>query len=475
MESNSLVLLIAAFAGIFISIAVARLLFKASITYWVGIFFIIMVNITLALTSIEFSKNAAIDKIIGLTALIASSLVLMKFFDNLIGKSLRNMTEKIDLVAEGKLQTEIDDSYLHRKSEVGYLARSLNKMVKNLNQSVDLAKMVARGELYFNIDDLNENADLDSALKDMVLKLREMSSNIKMAAEQVGVGSNQLSSTAQLLAQGANEQASSAEEIASTMEQMAVTNEQNTENAKRTDQIARGVAHDIETVNASIEKTYEAMKNISDKISIINDIAEKTDILAINAAIEAARAGEYGKGFAVVASEVRELAEHSQKAADEIVKVSELSKVQVEQSKQLLEKVYPEIKRTSTLVNEIAAATLEQSKGIHEVNQGIQQLSTVIQQNSASSEEMAASSEELNSQADQLNDSMSFFKITRSEGENLSESEIRMKISKLTELLESKNIAKYHKKSPGKTMQKPPEKKKKEGFDLKLDDDFEKY
>lgn len=475
MESNSLILMIVAAAGIFISIGVARWLFKTSITFWVGVFFIIMVNITLVLTAIEFSQNLVIDKIIGLTALIASSLVLMKFFDNLIGKSLRDMTNKIDRVAEGILQTEIDQAHIKKNSEVGLLARSLDKMVKNLKKSVDLAKMVSRGELYFNIEELNEKADLDNALKEMVLKLREMSENIKMAAEQVGIGSRELSSTAQSLAQGANEQASSSEEIASTMEQMAVTNEQNTENAKRTDQIAREVARDIEIVNISIEKTYEAMKNISDKISIITDIAEKTDILAINAAIEAARAGDYGKGFAVVAAEVRELSEHSQKAADEIVKVSELSKVQVEQSKQLLEKVYPEVKRTSTLVNEIAAATLEQSKGIKEVNQGIQQLSAVIQQNSASSEEMAASSEELNSQSDQLNDSISFFKLSQTEIDNLSEREIRLKIKKLTDLLETKGkpaVSKTNTKSPAKASLL---KSKKGGVNLDMDNSFETY
>jgi methyl-accepting chemotaxis protein len=474
MESNGLILMLVSISGAFLGVGIAYWLFKTSITFWVGMFFIVMVNVTLGLTAFEFSQSVVVDKTIGLFALVASSLILMKFFDSFIGKSLRNMTHKIDIVAEGNLSVEIENSLKKRKTEVGMLARSLDKMVENLNKSVDLAKMVSRGELYFNIDELNEKAELDNALKEMVLKLREISENIKLASEQVGAGSRELSSTAQLVAQGANEQASSSEQIASTMEQMAVTNDQNTENAKRTDQIATGVASDIEIVNLSIEKTFEAMKNISDKISIITDIAEKTDILAINAAIEAARAGDYGKGFAVVAAEVRDLAEHSQKAADEIVKVSENSIVQVEQSKKLLEKVYPEVKRTSVLVNEIAAATIEQSKGIHEVNQGIQQLSTVIQQNSASSEEMAASSEELSSQSDQLNESISFFKLAQFNESNISETELRLRIKKLTELLETKtksgNTKPVSKKNP---VQVP--KKKKDGFNLEMDGSFESY
>lgn len=436
MNTSILILLGVMVFGITLSVFLARLLFKNSLTFWVGIFFILMVNVTLILSMIEFSENQIVDRLIGLTSIILSALVLMKIFDRLIGKSLRNLTHEIDILSSGKLDINIPKEYMERKSEIGMISCSINEMVTNLKTSVNLAKMVSRGELYLDVEKLNKEGNLDIALNEMVVQLRGISSNIKSAAEHVGAGSNELNISAQSIAQGANEQAAAAEQVASAMEEMSTTNQQNTENAKKADQIAKLVATDIKNVNESITQTATAMKNIAEKISIINDIAEKTDILAINAAIEAARAGESGKGFAVVASEVRELAEHSQKAADEIDVVAKDSMLKVNNSKDLLDKILPEIERSSVLVNEISAATSEQNNGINEVNSGIQQLSSVVQQNSASSEELAASSEELSAQSAQLNKSISFFKVTEKEQKQFSKNEIKSQIDALSKLLQ---------------------------------------
>lgn len=462
--------------GIGISVVIIRTMFKKSLSFWVGVFFLFMVNLTVILTRIEFSENLIVDKLVGLVAILISSVLLLKIFDIIIGKALRDLTEQIDELASGKLDIEINENFKGRKSEIGLISNSLSSMIDNLKNSVDLAKMVSKGELYSDLNNLNDEGELDSALKNMVLKLREISENIKLASDQVGAGSRELSSTAQTISQGANEQASAAEEVASAMEQMATTNEQNTENSERTDAIAQIVAKDITIVNESISKTTKAMSNIAEKISIINDIAEKTDILAINAAIEAARAGESGKGFAVVAAEVRDLAEHSQKAADEIETVTKESMEQVNNSKNLLDKILPEVQRTSTLVNEISASTKEQSNGITEVNSGIQQLSSVIQQNSASSEEMAASSEELSAQADQLNQSISFFKLTQHEQSLVSKDEIQNQINALTKLLNKQNSSETASKntSPGKT--KFLNKNMTNGVNIDLsDDDFDRF
>jgi methyl-accepting chemotaxis protein len=153
------------------------------------------------------------------------------------------------------------------------------------------------------------------------------------------------------------------------------------------------------------------MREIADKINIIEEIARQTNMLALNAAIEAARAGVHGKGFAVVADAVRKLAERSQAAAAEIGTLSTTSVDIAESAGEMLNKIVPDIRRTAELVQEINAASNEQSTGVSQINLAIQQLDQVIQQNASSSEEMSSTAEELAAQAEQLKDVISFFQI----------------------------------------------------------------
>ena len=158
----------------------------------------------------------------------------------------------------------------------------------------------------------------------------------------------------------------------------------------------------MEEVAQASEESMNAVQDIFSKINVVVEIAEKTDLLAINAAVEAARAGDEGRGFAVVAAEVRKLAERSQRAANEIVKLAERGMIKTEESANKLKAIVPEIHETSRLVDEIATASREQEAGANQINSAIQQLSMVTQQNASSAEEMASSSEEMASQASEL-------------------------------------------------------------------------
>jgi methyl-accepting chemotaxis protein len=200
------------------------------------------------------------------------------------------------------------------------------------------------------------------------------------------------------------------------MEESTASIQQNTENARQTEKIAGKAAQDATDAGQSVASTVKAMKEIAQKISIIEEIARQTDLLALNAAIEAARAGEHGKGFAVVASEVRKLAERSQTAAGEISKLSSSSVEIAESAGTMLDKLVPDIKKTSDLVKEIAAGSEEQNTGAAQINKAVQELDKIIQQNAAASEEMASSSEELASQAEQLQSAIEFFKVTDDSG-----------------------------------------------------------
>jgi methyl-accepting chemotaxis protein len=159
----------------------------------------------------------------------------------------------------------------------------------------------------------------------------------------------------------------------------------------------------------AVVETVAAMKSIAEKIGIIDEIAYQTNLLALNAAIEAARAGEHGKGFAVVAAEVRKLAERSQAAAQEIGQVAQGSVALAEQAGRLLEEIVPSIVKTSTLVQEIAAGSAEQSAGAAQINTAMTQLNQTTQQSASAAEELASTAEEMATQAEQLQHLMGFF------------------------------------------------------------------
>ncbi len=288
-------------------------------------------------------------------------------------------------------------------------------LVSMLKKGVGLAQTYAAGNLTFQVqgEDLtikDEMGDLARAMVEMGEKMKEIIGEVLISAEGVATASGQISSTSQQISQGASEQASSVEEVSSSMEEMASNIEQNTDNAQQTEKISLSAAEGIAQVAQKAQKAIDANRIISEKISIINDIAFQTNILALNAAVEAARAGENGRGFAVVASEVRKLAEKSKTAADEIVALSKTSLALVEETGTKMIEMLPEIERTSKLVKEIAASSVEQNNGADQINNALQQLNNVTQQNAAASEELATNAEEMTSQAEMLKEKVSYFK-----------------------------------------------------------------
>lgn len=287
----------------------------------------------------------------------------------------------------------------------------VKSLTKALYKGVSFSKKIASGDLTTTIDiyQKDEVGELADNLRFMSEKLKSIAAEIINGAANVSSASSQFTTATTQIAQGAQEQAASAEEISSSIEETSSMIQQNTENAMQTQSIAKSAAIGITEMSEATRKSLIAIKKIVEKIQIVNAIAEKTDILAINAAIEAARAGEHGKGFAVVAAEVRKLAETSQKAAVEINELSSTSLEVTTESERLMQQLIPDIQKTASLVQEIAAASTEQASGAEQVSGAIQQLSQVIQENSASTEEMSSTAEELNGQALALQQTVSFF------------------------------------------------------------------
>lgn len=321
--------------------------------------------------SLEIGRRIQVESLLVIVLIIGIIVVSILLLTNSINKPLNAAVSYLSSVSAGDLTLDVPEKFLKRRDEVGQMMRNLQEMALRLADIVSVAQDNAR--------------------------------NIAQAAEALQKTSVQLS-------QGANEQAASIEEVSSTMEEISANISQNSDHARETGQISKLAQTGMEDVASFADEAFKAQKEISSKIQIINDIAFQTNILALNAAVEAARAGEHGKGFAVVAQEVRKLAERCKLAADDIIVMASQGLATAEKAGKAMSNTIPHIKKTTNLVTEIAASSVEQNHGVGQINDSAQQLNTIAQQNASASEEIATNSEELSAHAQNLNETISFFR-----------------------------------------------------------------
>ena len=336
-----------------------------------------------------------------------------------MSEAIKSVIADTDVLAqagnEGKLDVRADTSKHQgdfRKLVAG-INLTLDGIILPVNEAIAVLKEMEQGDLTqtVNGDYKGQLKDFKDTVNNTIAKLSQVISEVNGAASNIASASEEVSATAQSMSQATSEQAASVEETSASVEQMSASINQNTENAKVTDGMATQASSEAIQGGDAVKKTVSAMKSIAGKIGIIDDIAYQTNLLALNAAIEAARAGEHGKGFAVVAAEVRKLAERSQVAAQEIGELASSSVEMAESAGKLLDTIVPSIKKTADLVQEIAAASEEQSSGVGQINSAMDQLNKITQQNASSSEELAATSEEMSGQAAQLQDLIAFFTV----------------------------------------------------------------
>jgi methyl-accepting chemotaxis protein len=301
------------------------------------------------------------------------------------------------------------------------LARSITRPVQAVTDSIEL---LSRGELRIDsrlsAELLRASRRRDeigiavTAVRFTMDTLERIVDQISQTAQQVSSGAAEIAATAENVSSCISEQAASVEELSSSTEELASTARQNVDASNSADTLSKHVGTEAEESGSVVKETAVHMRDIADKIVIIEEIARQTNLLALNAAIEAARAGESGKGFAVVAAEVRKLAERSAQAAREITELAAISVSRAQEAGTRLSGLLPDIRKTSELAEEIAVAAREQSIGTDQISTAVQQFNDIIQRNTSISEELASTAEELASQSELLMSVIAFF---RTEGQ----------------------------------------------------------
>ena len=295
-----------------------------------------------------------------------------------------------------------------------------------INPLVKLKKVVsefAAGRMY-NATKLDrtvnsEIGELYDGVVDMAQKLVKTTDTIRSQADGIVANSHELNTTAEHILESMGEQASAVQEISTTIEQMTSSITETAGIAEGTRNASVAIANDIGNVAKASAQTLESTRTVIDKIKVINEIAKRTDLLAINAAVEAARAGDNGKGLSTVATEIKQLAERSKAAAALIDAASNRTLHVTEQSTSMIERIAPRILDNAQKVAEIAVACTEQRNGTEQINRAIQQLAHISDENTMEARILATKAESFVKYANELTSTMKFFKTSDERAERL--------------------------------------------------------
>lgn len=288
----------------------------------------------------------------------------------------------------------------------------MNQMlIKPLVACSQAAKKLSNGNLNIELSyqSTDEIGEMVSSFKNMVENLNKIISSLRGSVGKLEDNNNFLMVAAQDLSKGSVSQSSATNEVASSVTELSAAIELNSTNSRKTEKIAIQSSSNAKESGEAVAVALKAMKDVAQKINLIEEIARQTNLLALNAAIEAARAGEHGKGFAVVASEVRKLAERCQESAKDIAELS-MSSIEIAENAEIkISALVPEIISTSELVQEISSSSAEQNTGAAQISQAIEQLNETAVNNADISEKIKDSAGELTTIVSNIVDELEYF------------------------------------------------------------------
>lgn len=386
----------------------------------------------------ELETRLAILKvvlIILITIVIVTSFVIaVKLGDRIaagIAKPLGELSERLKTFAGGELSSPFPDA--DSKDEVSEIVDEAKSMAMNLNLIINdaeqLLEEMASGNYAVNskMEEcyVGDFATLKEAINQLNVQMNETLHHIEEAASQVSAGSRNLAESALSLSEGATDQAGSVEEIQLTIADLSEGVQKTADNVEHSYKQAKQYAEEADNSRLEMESMVKAMERIDGTshkieniISEMEDIADETNLLSLNAAIEAARAGQEGKAFAVVAQQIRRLAEQSAESAvitrrliEESIKEIKEGNKAAKRAATSINSVVTGIKVIEETSRELSVISMKQADSMKQAKTRINLISEVIQSNSATAEETSATSEELSAQAISMTELVNRFQL----------------------------------------------------------------
>jgi methyl-accepting chemotaxis protein len=367
-----------------------------------------------------------------------------------VSRPIVEIARTAEKVALGDINQNID---IRQQDEVGQLAESFRGLTAYMKGLADAAQKIAANDLTIHVEPKSDKDVLGQSFKTMIGNLSGMIRQLADNARELVSAATEISSSSEQMSKGAKDQSDQVNQVGTAVEEMTATILESSKNAGDASTAARGASETAITGGQIVNETIQGMQKIAqvvrdssesitklshsadqigEIIGVIDDIADQTNLLALNAAIEAARAGEQGRGFAVVADEVRKLAERTGKATGEITEMikgvqTETSEAvnsmqagmkQVDRGRELadnagssLNEIVSMAQRVTDMIAQIATASEEQSAAAEQISKNIEHINSVTKETATGAEQSAAAAEELNRQAEGLQQMVAKFRI----------------------------------------------------------------